>query len=106
MCLMAEMADHLPPHAATDIGGGTGEDAGMLVQRLYPFFRHSMAAVRRSVLKIAGNLVSLCFKAAASAPACANTNWLLPGLGDTLHRVFINIILEQVKSAREGVVAT
>ena len=93
MGLIAEMAQHLPSHAAADIGGGTSSDAGLLMQRLYPFFRHSMTSVRRSVLKIAGNLAVLCFKAVQTSSS--SSNWLLPRLADTLHRVFLNIILEQ-----------
>ena len=97
MCLLAAMADHLPSHCAADIGGGAGDgagrgggqEAGALMESLYPFFRHSMTSVRRSVLKIAGNLVQLCSKAAGGG------NMLAAGLGATLHCVFINVILEQ-----------
>ena len=93
MSLVAEMADHLPAHLAADIGGGTDKDAGQLMQSLYPFFRHSTSSVRRSVLKIACNLTNLCFKAAKASSS--SSNWLQAGLGDTLHRVFLNVILEQ-----------
>jgi len=92
MGLIAEMAQHLPSHAAGEIGGGTSDDLGVLMSKLYPFFRHNMTSVRRSVLKIAINLATLCDKAAR---ASASSHWLKPSLGQTLHRVFLNIILEQ-----------
>jgi TATA-binding protein-associated factor len=92
MALMAEMAQHLPSHAAGEIGGGSSEDLGVLMSKLYPFFRHNMTSVRRSVLKIAINLATLCEKA---AQVSSSSNLLKASLGQTLHRVFLNVILEQ-----------
>jgi len=71
MALMAEMAQHLPSHAAGEIGGGSSEDLGVLMSKLYPFFRHNMTSVRRSVLKIAINLATLCEKASS----CGSRLW-------------------------------
>eukprot|EP00960_Hanusia_phi_P064883 765948-Hanusia_phi.AAC.5 len=106
MNLIAEMCQNIPSSNASSIGGGeeSVSDLSILVGRLFPFFRHNMFSVRRSVLKICRNLVLIAnpSKSKEILDQSSLCPWLMSVLGDTLHHVFVNIILEQRQEISEA----
>jgi TATA-binding protein-associated factor len=81
MTLIAEFLEKMPNMECMH----DGTDLACYIRRLWPFFRHNNYKVRHAVLRIITAAISA---AASSSP------WLRGVLGDALHLVFINLMLE------------